>query len=125
MIKGSVHPSVDRARGIIADYFEKLCLVDQDILGTRESWTKVLALIPDDDLRADCEKICETGKDGIDRWNKMMIRTKQYTASKDFKKRKSSEHVMTEIMLQFAYPRYCFDALTMYFCMIFNVIFPI
>ena len=108
MIKGSVHPSVDRARSIIADYFEKLCLVDQDILGTRESWTKVLALIPDDDLRADCEKICETGKDGTDRWNKIMIRTKQYTAFKDFKKRKSSEYVMTEIMLQFAYPR-CFS----------------
>ena len=68
----------------------------------------MLALIPDDNLRADCEKICETGKNGIDRWNKMMIRTRHYTESSDFKKRRFSEHVMTEIMLQFAYPRYCF-----------------
>jgi len=105
MIKGSVHPSVGRARDIITDYFENLCLIDQDILGSKESWTKVLALIPDDNLRADCEKICETGKNGIDRWNKMMIRTRHYTESSDFKKRRFSEHVMTEIMLQFAYPR--------------------
>ena len=107
MIKGSVHPSVARARDIITDYFENLCLIDQDILGSKESWTKVLALIPDDNLRADCEKICETGKNGIDRWNKMMIRTRHYTESSDFKKRRFSEHVMIEIMLQFAYPRYC------------------
>ena len=33
MIKGSVHPSVSRARDIITDYFENLCLTDQDILG--------------------------------------------------------------------------------------------
>ena len=52
----------------------------------------MLALIPDDNL---C--VCETGENGIDRWNKMMIRTRHNRESSDLKK----------IMLQFAYPRYC------------------
>ena len=33
MIKGSVHPSVSRARDIITAYSENLCLTDQNILG--------------------------------------------------------------------------------------------
>ena len=105
MVKGSVHPSVNRAYTIIKGYFEQLCLIDQDILGNKESWTKVLSLIPDDDLRADCNQICESGKDGIDRWNKMLTRSKQYIMEKEYKKRKCSDNIMLEIMLQYAYPR--------------------
>ena len=56
----------------------------------------MLALIPDDNL---C--VCETGENGIDRWNKMMIRTRHNRESSDLNKRRFSEHVMTEIMLQF------------------------
>ena len=37
----NVHPSIKRASEIIKHDFEKLCLVDQDILGNKESWTKV------------------------------------------------------------------------------------
>ena len=33
MIKGSVHPSMSRARDIITAYSENLCLTDQNILG--------------------------------------------------------------------------------------------
>jgi len=104
-LKGSVHPSVQRAVSVIKEYFEQLCLVDQDILGSKESWTKVLSLVPDDELRADFAKICETGKNGIDRWNKMLTRAKQFTQEREFKKRKSSDNIMMEIMLQYSYPR--------------------
>ena len=100
-----MHPSVQRAVSIIKEYFEQLCLVDQDILGNKESWTKVLSLVPDDELRADFTKICETGKNGIDRWNKMLTRARQFTSEREFKKRKSSENLMMEIMLQYSYPR--------------------
>ena len=62
----------------------------------------MLALIPDD-----IHCVCETGENGIDSWNKMMIRTRHNRESSDLNKRRFSERAMTEIMLQFAYPRYC------------------
>ena len=37
----SPHPSVSRAYSIVKEDFEKLCLIDQDILGNKEAWTKV------------------------------------------------------------------------------------
>ena len=47
----------------------------------------------------------EKGKDGIDRWNKLRDTCMQYTREKPFKGRKTSDLIMMEIMLQFAYPR--------------------
>ena len=68
----------------------------------------MLALIPDDDLRADCSKMLEDGKekDSIGRWNKLRDKCIAYTKSKSWKGRKTSENIMMEIMLQFAYPRF-------------------
>jgi DNA primase small subunit len=34
------HPSVERAIGFVKERFSKLCLEDQDILGTPERWEK-------------------------------------------------------------------------------------
>ena len=48
-----VHPSIARAVEIIKKDWEQLCLKDQDILGSPKQWSKVLALIGDDDLRSD------------------------------------------------------------------------
>ena len=66
----------------------------------------MLALIPDDDLRSECKKIMEDGKDSIGRWNKMRETCVQYTKNKSWKGRKTSDFIMMEIMIQFAYPRY-------------------
>ena len=102
IIKGSMHPSVERAKNIIEKHFTQLCLVDQDILGNKENWTKVLAVVNDDDLKADFTKICETGKSSEDRWEKMKARTGQYINSS---KNKRAANIIEEIMIQFAYPR--------------------
>jgi len=85
----SVHPSVHRASEIVKKDFEKLCLIDQDILGSKDSWTKVLALIPDDDLKSKCTELMEKGKDGIDRWNKLRDTCMQYTREKPLKRKKT------------------------------------
>ena len=107
LLKGTQHPSVERALKIVKEFFEQLCLIDQDILGSKESWSKVLSLIPDDDLRADCNKIMEAGKNGIDRWNKMKARIETYIKHEkpDNRKRKSTENLVEEIILQYTYPR--------------------
>ena len=117
----SPHPSVSRAYSIVKEDFEKLCLIDQDILGNKEAWTKVnrfsiwvhkvsvflkvLALIPDYELRAACEKKMESCKNSVDRWNTIFVIHKQFIDNKDDKKRKSVEHLKIEIVLQMAYPR--------------------
>ena len=100
-----VHPSVTRAVEIIKKDWEKLCLRDQDILGSAKQWTKVLALIGDEDLRGDLEARMEKEKDGVARWNMMRSRVLNYIGSKNWKERKTSDNVLSEIMLQFAYPR--------------------
>jgi len=100
-----VHPSLDRAVKIIKESFEKLCLIDQDILGNKERWNKVLALIPDEDLRADCGASMEKAKNSIERWNIISEKVNHYIKNKEFNKRKSKKFLMMEIMLQYAYPR--------------------
>jgi len=100
-----VHPSLDRAVKIIKESFEKLCLIDQDILGNKERWNKVLALIPDEDLRADCAASMEKAKNSIERWNIISEKVNNYIKNKEFNKRKSKKFLMMEIMLQYAYPR--------------------
>ncbi len=42
-LKGSsIHPSIAKSLDIIKEKFERLCLRDQDILGTPERWNKVV-----------------------------------------------------------------------------------
>lgn len=106
VLKGSqMHPSVQRAVDIVKLDFEKLCLIDQDILGSKESWSKVTALIPDDDLKQEVESKMEKGKNSVDRWNSLRNSCLSYVKSKPWNKRRTSEHILSEIMLQFAYPR--------------------
>ncbi|KAJ1951136.1 p48 polypeptide of DNA primase, partial [Linderina pennispora] len=45
------HPHVVRSLDIIEDYFEDVVLGEQEILLTRDRWLKVLAALPDEDLR--------------------------------------------------------------------------
>ena len=105
-----VHPSITRAIDIIKKDWEQLCLRDQDILGNPKQWTKVLALIGDDDLRGDLEGRMEKEKNGVARWNMMVPRIQDYVDRKNWKDRKTSTNVLQEIMLQFAYPRlYCLE----------------
>ena len=105
ILKGALHPSVERAKNVIEQYFVKLCLVDQDILGTREGWSKVLALVTEEDLKADFIKICETGKSSEDRWEKMKNRAEYHKGLANTIKKKKIENIIEEIMIQFAYPR--------------------
>jgi DNA primase small subunit len=100
-----VHPSITRAVDIIKKDFEQLCLKDQDILGSPAQWTKVLALIGDDDLRTDLAVQMEKKKNSVERWNILRERTLKYIDSKTWKQRKTSNNVLSEIMLQFTYPR--------------------
>jgi len=105
-LKGEVgiHPSVERAVDFIKQYFTKLCLEDQDILGVGK-WNKVLDLISDTDLREDLEKTMNKNNTSVARWEEMASKVSSYVNSRDWKKRKTSKAILKEIMVQFAYPR--------------------
>lgn len=86
-----VHPSISHALAIIKDEFEDLCIKGQDILGTPERWQKVLALIPDEQIRTKLDADFVQCKNSEQRWAKLAKVTKEVHQN--------------EIMLQYAYPR--------------------
>ncbi len=91
-LKGNaVHPSIKKALEIVKKQFNQVCLEGQDILGTPERWQKVLALIPDEKIRKQCEDSFPTKKNSAERWSVLTSCVK--------------ENTVKEIMLQFIYPR--------------------
>ncbi|XP_068266223.1 DNA primase small subunit [Nyctibius grandis] len=54
-----VHPFIRQSVAVVEKYFEAYALVGQDILGSPESWNKVLALIPEDILPAVPLALCQ------------------------------------------------------------------
>ncbi|KAL4701481.1 hypothetical protein H8959_015485, partial [Pygathrix nigripes] len=48
-----IHPFIRKSINIIKKYFEEYALVNQDILKNKESWDKILALVPENILSRD------------------------------------------------------------------------
>lgn len=94
----NVHPSIEKSLEIVKKWFRRLCLEDQDILADEKRWSKVLALIPLENLRKQIETLAMIpGKDSVDRWQRMeAIVQKEGPVGKRY---------LDEIMLQFSYPR--------------------
>merc|ERR1712223_1235439 len=88
---GSLHPSIQKSLDIINSKFDKLCIKEQDILGTPELWQKVLALINDESIRSKLNETFPSKKNSEERWQVL----------KSF----ASDVTLNEIKLQFAYPR--------------------
>ncbi|XP_065520620.1 DNA primase small subunit-like [Lathamus discolor] len=98
-----IHPFIRRSVAVVEKYFESYALVGQDILGSPESWDKVLALIPEEHrepLQAEFPK----KRDSVQRWELLkgrMERTrKQAAAGKG-----TGCFADWEVMLQFCFPR--------------------
>ncbi|KAJ2313303.1 p48 polypeptide of DNA primase [Coemansia sp. RSA 2705] len=101
----SKHPHIIRSAEIIEEYFESILLVDQEILLTRERWTKVLAALPDEDLRKTLDAKWSSKPDisSVDKWSEMIdlvdkraIRAKSKFGLANFER---------DMMLQLTYPR--------------------
>jgi DNA primase small subunit len=105
-----MHPSIQRAISIIDDEFKAYAIDKQDFLGDEEKRTKVLSLIPDDEL---CKDIVEfLGKFSDEKLNSNncwqaicehhTLHIKSENSKKDVKK---PIRVLDEIKLQYCYPR--------------------
>lgn len=103
-LRTTMHPSISKSLDIIKGSFARLCLKDQDILGDAERWNKVLALVPDDDLREQLAENMPKSKNSVERWNMINDYITAYLKKRTGKP-KTTQNILAEIMLQFAYPR--------------------
>ncbi|XP_034028725.1 DNA primase small subunit [Thalassophryne amazonica] len=94
-----LHPFITESLAVVEKYFIQYALHDQDILGSKESTNKVLALVPED-VRKELLAHFQREKNPETRWGilKALAKQKQATGKKP-------HHFEKEIMLQYCYPR--------------------
>lgn len=92
-----IHPFVRKSINIISKYFEEYALVDQDILGSKESCDKILALIPET-MHDDLQLIFQKHHSSLQRWEHLK-KVAIYPNDRQ-------GHLLEwEIMLQYCFPR--------------------
>ncbi|XP_030589912.1 DNA primase small subunit [Archocentrus centrarchus] len=94
-----IHPFISNSLDVVKEYFSRYALQDQDLMGSKESVDKVLALVPEDP-RIYLQQEFEKEKKPEKRWKLIMTeaKRKQGTAKK-------GQYFEKEIMLQYCYPR--------------------
>lgn len=93
----NVHPFISESLEVVAKYFEEYALVGQDILGSKESYQKVLALVPETVREELLEEFSKKPQNSVQRWDHL----KKYLKKYDVKSQKTER----EIMLQYCFPR--------------------
>ncbi|CAN0016022.1 unnamed protein product [Bubo scandiacus] len=108
-----IHPFIRRSVAVVEKYFEDYALLGQDILGSPESWDKVLALVPEDILPAAAPPCAHREplrgefpkkRDSTQRWELLkgrMERTRRPAAAG----RSAPCYADWEVMLQYCFPR--------------------
>uniref|UniRef100_A0A670KJ01 DNA primase n=1 Tax=Podarcis muralis TaxID=64176 RepID=A0A670KJ01_PODMU len=83
----NIHPFISESLNVVKRYFREYALVEQDILGSKESYEKVLALVP--------ENILSRAYGACQRVLHILLRCS----------RRKMAHTESEIMLQYCFPR--------------------
>lgn len=111
-----LHPSLQRAKKIVEEYFEQIILEDQDFLKEQANREKVLHMVADETLRGAVKRRWEgqsCGNDSKSRWSALIDEhssacenlgsggQKKFAALQAAK----LKHAVTEIMFQLLYPR--------------------
>ncbi|XP_058620394.1 DNA primase small subunit [Onychostoma macrolepis] len=99
VLSDPIHPFINHSLSVVEHYFQQYAIVDQDILGSKESVDKVLALLPED-IKKDLTVLYKDVKDPMKRWDKLcnLVECKKSTIKK-------GQYFDKEIMLQYCYPR--------------------
>ncbi|KAI9332377.1 hypothetical protein BDR26DRAFT_806422 [Obelidium mucronatum] len=98
----SLHPSLRKAQEVLNPMFTQRLIHNQDILTNPEKWKKIIALIPDEDLRRKFEDHWTNNKKSTpqEKWGQIMGEM-QILA----KKKPALAATTLEIMFQYSYPR--------------------
>ncbi|XP_051865457.1 DNA primase small subunit isoform X2 [Pristis pectinata] len=89
-----IHPSIEEALNVIDSYFEDYAVNKQNLFDTKETWQKVLALVPDE-FRDRLQKDFIKARNSAERWKLL-----QHNLP-----RRPKDCHMEEIKLQYCYPR--------------------
>ncbi|XP_065275570.1 DNA primase small subunit [Emys orbicularis] len=92
-----IHPFISHSLSLVEPYFEEYALVGQDILGSSESWEKVVALVPES-VRESLLREFPKKHDSVQRWE--LLKKKMEKC-----KVRNPSHAESEIMLQYCFPR--------------------
>ncbi|XP_059139012.1 DNA primase small subunit-like [Physella acuta] len=97
-----LHPSIRHALEVIDKHFNDYAVKKQDFLDCEEKWSKILAIVPSETVRADVEDFFDRlGKNTSTRWTILQNRLeKGHLIDAKFK-----PYVLEEIKLQLCYPR--------------------
>ncbi|KAF9172644.1 hypothetical protein BGX20_005200 [Mortierella sp. AD010] len=100
-LPNTLHPSLR----IISEHFKNLVFSSQDILTTPESWEKILAIIPDEAVRAQVREDWEDapGRAPSQKWENLKNIIGQNIDTP--KKRQQLENIPRDIIFQYTYPR--------------------
>ncbi|TPX37067.1 hypothetical protein SmJEL517_g01114 [Synchytrium microbalum] len=98
---GPLHPTLVPAMRILEEYFPKTCLVNQDILGTQESWNKILKMTNDEDMRRELDELWlkHPKLTSKQKWEQLLD---EYEKRKG---RKIASAFRRDVMFQYLYPR--------------------
>uniref|UniRef100_A0A673MG22 DNA primase n=1 Tax=Sinocyclocheilus rhinocerous TaxID=307959 RepID=A0A673MG22_9TELE len=102
VLSDPIHPFINHSLSVVERYFQQYAIVDQDILGSKESVDKVLALLPEDILSfPDLAVSYKDEKDPMKQWDRLC----DLVERKKSNSRKGGQYFDKEIMLQYCYPR--------------------
>ncbi|KAJ1814787.1 p48 polypeptide of DNA primase [Coemansia sp. RSA 2599] len=103
--RGGQHPHILRSMEIVEEYFEDILLIDQEIMLTKERWTKVLAALPDEELRKslDAQWSKRPDRSSVEKWSEMIDAVDRKASKRGSKFGLGSFE--RDMMLQLVYPR--------------------
>uniref|UniRef100_A0A8C2EF72 DNA primase n=1 Tax=Cyprinus carpio TaxID=7962 RepID=A0A8C2EF72_CYPCA len=100
VLSDPIHPFINHSLSVVERYFCQYAIVEQDILGSKESVDKVLALLPEDILSFPTNKAFHQGR--IVQFPIVFI---CFCVSVKSSIKKGGQYFDKEIMLQYCYPR--------------------
>jgi len=100
-----LHPSLKYAYDIVKEYFPKLILEDMNIFSDKSQYDKLLALVPDEDIKNRLYKSWENSLSSPDgKWDELIRLVQQKE-----KKKKELKNFERDTIFQYTYPRLDFN----------------
>ncbi|OQS03361.1 DNA primase small subunit [Thraustotheca clavata] len=112
ILKDPLHPSLERAYSILEPMFYDVILSEsgQDILGSPDSWSKLLEMVPDEELRSNLHnKWLNNSSPPRAKWSELKASVEAIIKDKKRKindeRRRNLRTCLAEIVLAYLYPR--------------------
>ncbi len=87
---------------ILKAHFPRLILQNQDVLGEKETWSKILALIPDEDIRTHLDRHWQQSHDTPkEKWTQLVQETQVDAGPR----KRALLNAARDIIFQYTYPR--------------------